>query len=117
MKAKDVEIRAYDSFICPICGGVYANVRYFRGTGQSYVCVSCDRHENVKQVLTREYKKDLAAVRAIHRAKVLDMMQRDVVRWFKNRDSVGVRAASTRQIPMDLFPSNVNEDGVIYGEL
>lgn len=114
IRAKDVEIRPYDSFRCPVCRGSYANVRHFRGTGQSYVCVSCDRHENIKAVLTREYKKDLGQVRAIHRAKVLDMMQRDVVRWFKHRDSVGVRAAGTKQVVMDYFPSGISEDGVIY---
>jgi hypothetical protein len=117
LKAKDVEIRAYDSFLCPVCKGGLTNVRHFRGTGQSYVCVKCDRHENVKSVLTREYKKDLAAVASIHRAKVLDMMQRDVVRWFKNRNSMGVRANRIHQETMDFFPGGISEDGEIYGEV
>lgn len=102
MTAKEVKIRPYDSFKCEICGGSLSHVRHVSLKGQCYSCIDCSRTEPIKQVLTREYKQELRAVPAMHRAKVLDMMQRDIVRWFKQRNEAGIRAAITHQTRMDV---------------
>lgn len=102
MRAKDTKVRAYDSYSCAMCGGNNQYIEHYRLQGQCYVCIKCSYHENIKAVLTREYRQELSHVPKMQRQKFLDMMQRDVVRWFKEKRKAGFKVDRLTQEKMDL---------------
>ena len=85
MRSKDVKLVGYLEHKCGVCKGNLNHLEQDRLRNWCYVCARCERKIPVKVVLTNHYHKELRGVNSLYRKKFLDMMVRDVVRYWKRK--------------------------------
>lgn len=83
MRSKDVKLVGYLDHRCGVCKGKLDHLEQDRLRNWCFVCARCERKIPVKVVLTNHYAKELKGVNSLYRKKFLDMMVRDVVRYWK----------------------------------